>query len=59
MTTHVARHSFAYNARKISGNDIYAVQKALGHSSVSVTENYFGSEEVIEADDLSKKVFGE
>lgn len=59
ITTHVARHSFAYNARKISGNDIYAVQKALGHSSISVTENYFGSEEVIEADELSKKLFGE
>lgn len=57
ISSHVARHSFAYTARKRTGNDIYAIQKALGHSSVSVTENYFGSEETIEADGLSKLLF--
>lgn len=59
FTSHTARHSFAYNARKNSNNDIYAVQKALAHSSITTTENYFGSEEVIEADELSRKLFGE
>ena len=57
ISSHVARHSFAYTARKRTGNDIYAIQKALGHSSVSVTENYFGSEETIEADNLTKLMF--
>lgn len=57
ISTHVARSSFAYNARKISNNDIYAVQKALGHSSISTTERYFSSDETIEADNLSGLMF--
>lgn len=57
LTTHVARHSFAYTARKKSGGDIYAVQKALGHSSIAITENYFNSDETVEADELSKLMF--
>ena len=57
ITTHVARSSFAYNARKLSGGDIYAVQKALGHSSISTTERYFGSDETIEADNLANLMF--
>lgn len=42
ISTHVARHSFADNARKASG-DIYAISKALGHSKITVTENYLAS----------------
>lgn len=57
ITTHVARSSFAYNARKLSGGDIYAVQKALGHSSISTTEKYFSSDETIEADNLANLMF--
>jgi integrase/recombinase XerD len=57
ITTHIARHSFAYNARKKSGGDIYAVQKALGHGSISTTEKYFATDETIEADELSNLMF--
>lgn len=57
ITTHVARSSFAYNARKLSGGDIYAVQKALGHSQISTTEKYFSSDETIEADNLANLMF--
>lgn len=57
ITTHVARSSFAYNARKLSGGDIYAVQKALGHGSISTTEKYFSSDETIEADGLANLMF--
>ena len=59
ITTHVARHSFAYNARKKSGNDIYAVQKALKHSSIVTTEAYFDAEEQDDSDNLAKLMFGE
>lgn len=57
ITTHVARHSFAYNARIKSGNDIYAVKKALGHGSIVVTEAYFDAEENIDSDNLSDLMF--
>jgi site-specific recombinase XerD len=57
ITSHIARHSFAYNARIISGNDIYAVQKALGHGSIATTERYFATDSTIEADDLVRKMF--
>lgn len=57
ITTHVARSSFAYNARKISGGDIYAVKKALGHGCISTTEKYFSSDETIEADNLANLMF--
>ncbi len=39
VSMHVARHSFADFARRKS-SDLYAVSKALGHSSLSITENY-------------------
>ncbi len=42
VSSHIARHSFADNARKASG-DIYAISKALGHTKISTTENYLSS----------------
>jgi integrase/recombinase XerD len=39
ITTHVARHSFANIMRK-RGASLYGISKALGHSSLLVTENY-------------------
>lgn len=42
VSFHVARHSFADYARRSSG-DLYAVSKALGHSSLQITENYLSS----------------
>jgi integrase/recombinase XerD len=58
FSMHTARHSFANIARKKTG-DIYAISEALNHSSVSVTENYFGSGEDDENDAFADQVYGE
>lgn len=42
ISTHVARHSFADQARK-NKTDVYAISKALGHSRITVTEDYLDS----------------
>lgn len=42
VSMHVARHSFADFARR-SSDDLYAVSKALGHSSLQITEDYLSS----------------
>ena len=39
LSFHVSRHSFADVARQ-KGMSIYNISKALGHSSIKVTENY-------------------
>ena len=39
ISTHIARHSFADMARK-KGMKLYDISKALGHSSLSITEKY-------------------
>ena len=39
ISTHIARHSFADMARK-KGMKLYDISKALGHSSLSITERY-------------------
>lgn len=57
ISTHVARHSFAEIARQKTKNDIWAISKALGHSNISITENYFGQNSERENDSLSDIVF--
>lgn len=42
VSTHIARHSFARHALKAT-HDVYVVSKALGHSSLRVTEEYLES----------------
>lgn len=39
VTPHIFRHSYAMQALE-GGMDVYALSRALGHSSVSVTERY-------------------
>ena len=39
LSFHLSRHSFADYART-KGLDVYTISKALGHSSIKVTENY-------------------
>jgi len=58
LSMHVARHTFANIARKITG-DVHIVSDALDHSSIAITEGYFGAAEPEENDDLVFKVFGE
>lgn len=48
---HMARHTFAYQAR-MKGFDIFLISKALGHSSLSVTEKYL---QRFENDELTLK----
>lgn len=51
---HEARHTFAYHARR-NGFDVFEISKALGHSSISITQNYlndFGNEEIMEKNEI-------
>jgi len=45
ITPHDLRHYFAHQVYEFSGKDVRVTQKALGHSSVMVTEKYLGIEE--------------
>jgi integrase len=58
LSMHVARHTFANIARQKTG-DVKMVSDALDHSSIAVTEGYFGAADPEENDDLVLKVFGE
>lgn len=51
VTTYVARHSFA-TILKRSGTDIAMISDLLGHSNVSVTENYLDG---FESDQIKKQ----
>ena len=42
LTFHIARHSFADISRK-KGVNVYDISKLLGHSSISITEQYLRS----------------
>ena len=42
LTMHIARHSFA-NAAMKTGIESSKIQGLLGHSSLSITENYMGN----------------
>ena len=56
LSFHVARHTFADYARQKSG-DVFAVSKALGHSSLNVTQQYLRSFDRDAVDDLAKKLW--
>lgn len=42
LSFHISRHSFADYARR-EGVDLYSISKALGHSSLTITETYLKS----------------
>jgi integrase len=56
VTTHTARHSFADIARQKTDN-IYNLSKALGHSSLKITESYLASFDDQAVDDTLNKMF--
>lgn len=56
ITTHTARHSFADIARKKEKN-LYNLSKALGHSSLKVTESYLASFDDDAVDQTLNNVF--
>ena len=57
LTFHVARHSFADQARRLSGN-LHAISKALGHQDLKTTQHYLADFDQDAADELVDLVFG-
>lgn len=56
LTSHIARHSFADIARK-KGISVYDISKALGHSSIAITEKYLASLDDGAVTDVFNKMF--
>lgn len=56
LSMHVARHSFADYARRVSG-DIHAIMQALGHSDVRVTQIYLKSLDADAVDALAEAMW--
>lgn len=52
LTTHIARHTFADMARK-NGWSIYDISKGLGHSSLTLTEQYLAE---LDTESLDKEM---
>ena len=57
LSFHVSRHSFADVARK-KGMGVYNISKALGHSSIKVTENYLRGFDAESLDAEMDNLFG-
>jgi len=58
LSFHIARHSFASIARDKT-HDLSAIQKALGHTSIKVTEIYLNTLSNDQLDEFSEKVYKE
>jgi site-specific recombinase XerD len=58
LSMHIARHSFANIARQKKAN-VYDISKALGHSSIKITESYLSSFDTKTQDETMKKVYGD
>ena len=56
ITSHIARHSFADIARK-KGMKLYDISKALGHSSLAITEKYLANFDDSTLDDAMDNLF--
>lgn len=56
LSFHVSRHSFADYARR-QGGDLYAISKALGHSTLQITETYLKSFDRDAVDKLSAQLW--
>ncbi len=57
ITSHIARHSFADVARQ-RGMKLYDISKALGHSSLSITETYLSNFDDRSLDSAMDELFG-
>ena len=53
---HISRHSFANIARQKNAN-VYDISKALGHSSLKITESYLSKFDTQSQDETMKQVF--
>lgn len=57
VTTHVARHTYTQLAINSSANP-RTIQKALGHSTFAITENYIRELDFNDVDALNEKMWG-
>jgi integrase len=57
LTVHLARHSFAYQLKKVSDN-IHVIKEALGHSDYRITETYLKALEDERIDEDMEKLYG-
>lgn len=57
LTMHMARHGFSELARK-KGVSVYDISKALGHSSLAITEKYLNSFDEDAMESTMNKIFG-
>ncbi len=58
VSFHISRHSFTHRAMKAGTNPVI-MQRALNHSSLSITERYMGEFNDKEVDDALQKVFSD
>jgi len=56
LTFHISRHTWSEMARK-KGMNLYDISKALGHSSLSVTENYLKELDTTSLDKQMQNLF--
>lgn len=56
LSMHIARHSFANIARQKKAN-VYDISKALGHSSIKITETYLSAFDTQSEDETMLKVY--
>jgi|AGTN01.1.fsa_nt_gi Site-specific recombinase XerD len=56
ITMHIARHSFANVARQKNAN-VFDISKALGHSSIKITESYLANFDIESQDKTMNKIF--
>jgi site-specific recombinase XerD len=56
VSMHIARHSFANIARQKKAN-VYDISKALGHSSLKITETYLSKFDTASQDATMMQVF--
>ena len=56
VSMHIARHSFANIARQKNAN-VYDISKALGHSSLKITETYLSKFDTASQDATIRQVF--
>ena len=56
ISMHIARHSFENIARQKKAN-VYDISKALGHSSLKITEAYLSKFDTTSQDATMKQVF--
>ena len=57
LTMHIARHSFAYQLKKVSDN-VNVIQDALGHSDQRITQAYLKALEDERLDPEMEKLYG-